>query len=744
MGLFPSEGFEKLKQKALDILRANNICYLGVEYIFLAFLLINENLFKKAGVDIEKVVKDILELSIRGETAPESVGVTPRYKIIFKEAQKLAEEEKSDRVEVPHFIKAMFEDENSLPSVVLKWNNIDKTIVTANLDKAKDVSEASPDKQESKTSKKEDKKSFIEKFGKDLVVEAKAGMIDPVIGREKEIDRIKQILLRKTKSNPVLIGEAGVGKTAVVMGIAKAVAEGRVPDQLKDKRIIELNIASVLAGAKYQGEFEERLEKIIKEVEKSKDIILFIDEIHNITGAGRSGSGLDAGNILKPALAKGSFPVIGATTVDEHRKHIESDPALERRFQPVIINEPSIEEAIDILKGLKESFQVHHGVEFEEEALIEAVKLSNRYLTNRNLPDKAIDLIDEAAAKVKIEEVDSKVITKDMIAQVLSSWTGIPVGKMTSQTSQDLLKLADNLREEVIGQDKAVDAVSQTVQMGYSGLANYKKPLGVFLFLGPTGVGKTYLAKRLAAKLFSSEKDLIRLDMSEFMEKHSVAKLIGAPPGYVGYGEEGILTKSVRTKPYSVVLLDEIEKAHPEVFDIFLQVFDEGRLTDSRGRTINFCNTIIVMTSNIGSTSIDKDGNVILVDMEDKTSQEDIMKLVRKTFRAEFLNRIDEVVFFKSLTEAELKKIVKLSFSEAEKRLKEKNINWIISDEVVDLVCNQGYNPAYGARPLERAIGTLILKPLSSELLKENFKEGDIVQIKLNPSTNKIEFLREK
>jgi len=741
MALLPSSDFESARNLALKMLKSLKADYLGVEHIFLA-LLEDEKpaaFFKNLNIDIEKIKENIVSLTLSGDMTPTEIKVTPRYKIIFKNAQDIAENEKSNKVEIKHFIKAVFEDENSLPSVILENNKIDKAVILNNIAGFEIKPLTGPSLKKKSFSGDDKKKLFIEKFGKDLVEQAKNGLIDPVIGREEEIERIKQILLRKTKNNPVLIGEAGVGKTAVVMGVALAVAAGNVPKELKNKRIIELNLNSVLAGAAHRGDFEERLEKIIDEVENNKKIILFIDELHNMVGTGK-GAGTDAGNILKPALAKGDFPVIGATTTDEYRKYIEIDAALERRFQPVIINEPSEGEAIEILRGLKERFQVHHNVQFDDDAIIEAVRLSTRYLPGRNLPDKAIDLIDEAAAKVKIEETSGNKVTKEMIAKVLSSWTGIPVAKMSSKTAKDLLILEDELKKEVVGQDNAVKLISETVRVAYSGLADYKKPLGVFLFLGPTGVGKTYLAKKLANILFSSEKDLIRLDMSEFMEKHSVAKLIGAPPGYVGYGEEGILTKSVRTRPYSVILLDEIEKAHPEIFDIFLSLFDEGRLTDARGRTVNFCNTIIIMTSNIGSTRIDADGNIILPDMENEVTKNDIMKAVRKTFRAEFINRINETIFFKSLNELNMKKIIELNLKQVKERLREKKIDWKISDEVLELIYKQGYNPAYGARPLDRAISTIIVKPLSAELLNEKFKEGDVIKITLNKE-GQVEFL---
>lgn len=738
MALFPSDELESVKDGALKIVKNLKINYFGVEHIFLVLLENGkyDSFFKSLNIDTEKVKNDILALTLTAEDSQYEIKVTPRYKNVFKKAQAFAESEKSNKVEVKHFLTAALKDENSLPSVVLSGGGNDLNSIINNLNNIKNFKEANKEAQ--KTPSK-DKASFIEKYAKNLTERAKQGLIDPVIGRVKEIDRLKQVLLRKTKNNPVLIGEAGVGKTAVVMGLALEVAEGRVPDELKLKQILELNLNSIIAGAIHRGEFEERLQKIMEEVQKNKNIILFIDEIHNVIGVGKSG-GPDIGNILKPALAKGDFPVIGATTTEEYRKYIETDAALERRFQPVIINEPSEGEAIEILKGLKEKYEAHHKVEFDEEALTEAVKLSTRYLPGRNLPDKAIDLIDEAAAKVKIEEVEKNKVTKDIIAYVLSEWTGIPASKMTSKTAKELLTLEDDLKKDIIGQDNAVKVVAETVRVAHAGLADYKKPLGVFLFLGPTGIGKTYLAKKLAQNLFNSEKDLVRLDMSEFMEKHSVAKLIGAPPGYVGYADEGVLTKEVRTRPYSVILLDEIEKAHPEIFDIFLQVFDDGRLTDSRGKTINFCNTIIIMTSNIGSTKVDTEGNVILLDLKKDETRNEIMKKVRKTFRAEFLNRINEVVFFNSLREGDMKKIIELNLVQVEGRLKEKKISWNVSEGVKELIYKQGYNPAYGARPLERAISSLIVKPLSAELLKGTFKEGDTVEVMLEE--DKIMFRR--
>ncbi len=587
--------------------------------------------------------------------------------------------------------------------------------------------------------------------------------VDPVVGRGEETLKMIQVLTRRGKNNPVIIGEPGVGKTALVMALAQRIARGKVPDMLKNKRVIELSMSSLVAGAKHRGDFEERLEKLLKVTTGDPDIILFVDEIHTIVGAGDSKGGMDAANILKPALARGEISLIGATTIDEY-KYIEKDPALERRFQPVQVNEPSEADTVEILKALRPKLESHHNVDISDEALAASVKLSMRYLTERYLPDKAIDIIDEACSSVKVRQASSNLsiipgklkynastgdvegeetseaiplITDKDVAQIISLWTAIPVTDLTTDESIRLAEMENTLKDRVKGQDKAVHKVCQVVKMARLGLASPGKPQGVFLFLGSTGVGKTELAKGLAEFIFGTEDDLIRLDMSEYKEKHSISKLIGAPAGYVGHEDEGRFTKSVRTKPYSVVLLDEVEKAHPEVFDIFLQVFDEGRLTDQRGRVINFCNTIIIMTSNL---AVDYDeilkkveeekqmtGDGWAID-EDLVEREKICEKLQSYFRPEFLNRIDEIIVFNPLEKESLKSIASININSFLKRLREeKAIDMEVKEEVLELILKYGYNPRYGARPLKRTVQRFLINAFAQELLKTSFKQGDRV-----------------
>ena len=636
--------------------------------------------------------------------------------------------------------------------------------------------------------------SALDKFGRDLTQAAKNGEIDPVIGREKEIQRVIQILSRRTKNNPVLIGEPGVGKTAVAEGLALEIAKGNVPEILKDKRVVSLDLTGMVAGAKYRGDFEERIKAAIDEVKKSKNTILFIDELHTIVGAGAAEGSADAANILKPSLARGDFQVIGATTLNEYRKYIEKDAALERRFQPVKVGEPTPEQAVQILKGLRDSYEAHHKVKITDEAINAAVTLSSRYIADRYLPDKAIDLIDEGASKVRLasltspdnvkeledeiadyekekasaineqdferaarlrdeqKELQTKLddakkkwqeqqkgnsgeVTAEDIAKIVSEWTGIPVVQLTKEESERLLNMENVLHERVIGQSEAVTAISKAIRRGRVGLKDPKRPVGSFIFLGPTGVGKTELCKALAEAMFGDENAMLRLDMSEYMEKHTVSKLIGSPPGYVGFEEGGQLTEKVRRKPYSVVLFDEIEKAHPDVFNMLLQILEDGRLTDSQGRTVDFKNTIIIMTSNVGARLITEKQSSLGFNSENENAEEsekkDIKELVtgelRKVFRPEFLNRVDDIIVFNKLNKDEIKQIAVKMLKTLENRLDKMNIKISFTDNAISEIADKGFDENYGARPLRRAIQNEIEDPLSEQMLEGKVKDGAVV-----------------
>lgn len=636
--------------------------------------------------------------------------------------------------------------------------------------------------------------SALDKFGRDLTQAAKNGEIDPVIGREKEIQRVIQILSRRTKNNPVLIGEPGVGKTAVAEGLALEIAKGNVPEILKDKRVVSLDLTGMVAGAKYRGDFEERIKAAIDEVKKSKNTILFIDELHTIVGAGAAEGSADAANILKPSLARGDFQVIGATTLNEYRKYIEKDAALERRFQPVKVGEPTPEQAVQILKGLRDSYEAHHKVKITDEAINAAVTLSSRYIADRYLPDKAIDLIDEGASKVRLasltspdnvkeledeiadyekekasaineqdferaarlrdeqKELQTKLddakkkwqeqqkgnsgeVTAEDIAKIVSEWTGIPVVQLTKEESERLLNMENVLHERVIGQSEAVTAIAKAIRRGRVGLKDPKRPVGSFIFLGPTGVGKTELCKALAEAMFGDENAMLRLDMSEYMEKNTVSKLIGSPPGYVGFEEGGQLTEKVRRKPYSVVLFDEIEKAHPDVFNMLLQILEDGRLTDSQGRTVDFKNTIIIMTSNVGARLITEKQSSLGFNSENENAEEsekkDIKELVtgelRKVFRPEFLNRVDDIIVFNKLNKDEIKQIAVKMLKTLENRLDKMNIKISFTDNAISEIADKGFDENYGARPLRRAIQNEIEDPLSEQMLEGKVKDGAVV-----------------
>ncbi|MBM7684282.1 ATP-dependent Clp protease ATP-binding subunit [Defluviitalea raffinosedens] len=634
----------------------------------------------------------------------------------------------------------------------------------------------------------------LDQFSRDLTVMASEQKFDPIIGRDKEIERVIQVLSRRTKNNPCLVGEPGVGKTAIAEGLAQKIVEGNIPEILKDKRVVSLDLSAMVAGSKYRGEFEERIKKALDEIRAAGNVILFIDELHTIIGAGAAEGAIDASNILKPSLARGEIQVIGATTLDEYRKHIEKDAALERRFQPIKVEQPTEEEAIEILKGLRDKYEAHHQVHITDESIVAAVKLSNRYITDRFLPDKAIDLIDEAASRVrlrtftappnvkelekKLEELEkekesaikteefekageikkkqneirqlleqekdewqtrhtksSQVVTEEEIADIVSSWTGIPVKKLAEEESERLKNMEEILHKRVVGQKQAVEAVSRAIRRGRVGLKDPKRPIGSFLFLGPTGVGKTELTKALAEALFGDENAMIRIDMSEYMEKHSVSKLIGSPPGYVGYDEGGQLSEKVRRKPYSVILFDEIEKAHPDVFNILLQVLDDGHITDSQGRRVDFKNTVVIMTSNIGARNIINPKRLGFTSTDDQAKnyedmKKNVMDEVKRLFRPEFINRIDEMIVFHPLAEEDIKEIVSIMVNQLAKRIKENmGITIEISDAAKEYLAKEGFDQAYGARPLRRAIQSKIEDRLAEEILEGKIKEGDHVRI---------------
>ena len=632
----------------------------------------------------------------------------------------------------------------------------------------------------------------LDKYGRDLTVMAREDKLDPVVGRGKEIERVIQVLSRRTKNNPVLIGEPGVGKTAIAEGLAQRIVSGNVPEVLSDKRVVTLDMGSLVAGTKYRGEFEERLKKIIEEIRQSGKVVLFIDEMHTLVGAGAAEGAIDAANILKPALARGELQCIGATTLDEYRKHIEKDAALERRFLPIMVAEPTVEETIDILKGLRDKYEAHHRVHITDAALEAAAKLSHRYITDRFLPDKAIDLMDEAGSRVRLQaftppsevkEQEKKLesiqkekeaaingqefekaaemrdqeqrlrteidqlrenwnqrkngaelfVDEEAIATIVSSWSGVPVKKLAQEESERLLKLEDEIHRRVVGQDEAIRAVSRAIRRARAGLKDPKRPIGSFIFLGPTGVGKTELARALAEVLFASDDAMVRIDMSEYMEKFAVSRLVGAPPGYVGYDEGGQLTEAVRRRPYSVVLLDEIEKAHPEVFNVLLQVLEDGRLTDSKGRTVDFRNAVIIMTSNVGVQTIRRETTLgfktgeVTKDESYEKMKNKVMEDLKRTFRPEFLNRVDETIVFHSLTAEHIREIVDLMLQEVTGRMKEYDVKFEVSGELKDLLAREGFDENYGARPLRRAIQRLIEDRLSEEMLKGSFKPGDTI-----------------
>ncbi|MBE9088936.1 ATP-dependent Clp protease ATP-binding subunit [Microcystis aeruginosa LEGE 11464] len=687
--------------------------------------------------------------------SPVNIPFTPKAKKMFEQAFQEARQLGEQAIAPEHLLLAITSDPESLAAKILIMQGVDLIKLRGLL--IKNAGEKVASGRFTAKSDYEDQKNtpqdgILAQYGRNLSQEVKNGKIDPVIGREPEIERVVQILGRRTKSNPILLGEPGVGKTAIAEGLAQRIHNGDIPELLQDKQVIALDMGSLLAGTRFRGDFEERLKGIVEEVRKSGNIILFIDEIHTLVGAGSMGGAMDASNLLKPALARGELQCLGATTLDEYKRHIERDAALERRFQPVMVGEPTKEQAIEILRGLKATYEDFHQVKYDQKAIEAAVNLSSRYINDRFLPDKAIDLLDEAGSRTHLRyslqskspaEVSEEsplinpeslipVVDAEEIAQIVAAWTGIPVTQLTETESESLLNLECQLHERIIGQQEAVNAVSRAIRRARVNLKNPNRPIASFIFAGPTGVGKTELTKALAKLLFGSESSMIRLDMSEFMESHTVSKLIGAPPGYIGYNEGGQLTEAVRRQPYRVVLFDEIEKAHPDVFNLLLQLLEDGRLTDSQGRRVDFKNTLIIMTSNIGSKVIEKGGNSLGFEMADDFAQSRYQQIsnrvteeLKQYFRPEFLNRLDEIIVFRQLTREEVTQIADILIADLAKQLTEKGISVEVTAAFKDLVINEGYDPSYGARPLRRALTRRLEDSLAVAMLSGKVNSGD-------------------
>ncbi|MDD2352044.1 MAG: ATP-dependent Clp protease ATP-binding subunit [Candidatus Caldatribacteriota bacterium] len=786
--------------------------YIGTEHILVGLVKENEGLagkvLRELGVEPEKVIEAIEKIVGKGEYQEVSeITFTPRAKKVLELASQEASQLGQNYIGTEHILLGLIKEGSGVATRILNDMGIDLENVYSQVMKVLMENGQSEPTVANSITRKDSKVPTLDEFGRDLTELAKEDKLDPVVGRSNEIQRVIQILSRRKKNNPCLIGEAGVGKTAIVEGLAQKIANNDVPEILKDKRIISLDLALIVAGTKYRGEFEKRLKKIVKEVQNSNDVILFIDEFHTLVGAGAAEGAIDASNILKPALARGEIQAIGATTTDEYRKYIEKDKALERRFQPINVPEPTTDEAVQILAGLRDKYEAHHKLTITDEALESAVKLAARYVSGRFLPDKAIDVIDEASSKVKlkntvyppdVKEVEDELLkirkekeasvklqeyekaaklrdkerkcleryseikkewetgrTKDKIevtvedvAEVVSSWSGVPVYSLKEEEAKKLIRMEDELHKRIVGQDEAINAISRAVRRARAGMKDPKRPIGSFIFLGPTGVGKTELARSLAEFLFGDENAMISLDMSEYMEKFAVSRLVGAPPGYVGYDEGGQLTEKVRRRPYSVILLDEIEKAHPDVFNILLQIFEDGRLTDAQGRVVDFKNTVIIMTSNVGATLIKKGTSLGFrsvtepVQMSYKDIKESVMGELNKTFRPEFLNRIDEVIVFKGLTQNDIKKISEILLKEVGELLEEQKITFNVRKSAKDILAKEGYDPNFGARPLRRTIERLIENPISEMILSGEFKEND--QIIIKGKKGKITFEKDK
>ncbi|MCX5708881.1 MAG: ATP-dependent Clp protease ATP-binding subunit [Candidatus Omnitrophica bacterium] len=767
--------------------------YIGTEHILLGLIREGEGVaatvLEKMGVSLENIRIEIEKL-VQPGPATQIIGdlpFTPRAKKALELAAEEARSLGHNYIGTEHLLLGLIREEEGVASQVLLNLNLDLSTVRNKVMEVLGSELPGVGATGTKT-----KTPALDAFGRDLTALAKENKLDPVIDRSNEIERVIQILSRRTKNNPVLLGEAGVGKTAIVEGLAQLIIAGNVPEVIRHKRIIVLDLALMVAGTKYRGQFEERIKAVMEEIKRSQDVIIFIDELHTLVGAGAAEGAIDASNILKPALSRGEIQCIGATTMDEYRKYIEKDAALERRFQTIMVEPPSVEQTVDILKGLKERYEAHHKVEYSDEALFAAAKLSDRYIPGRFLPDKAIDLIDETGSRsrlnvlvvpAQIKEFEIKVealrkekevhikaqdfekaaalrdqerqareelerlnrdwsaqkdkikprITEEDIAKIVAQWTGIPIFRLEEKEGEKLLKIEDQLHAHVIGQNEAIAAIASAVRRSRAGIKDPRRPIGSFIFLGPTGVGKTLLARALAEYMFGHEDALVQLDMSEYMEKFNVSRLIGAPPGYVGYEEGGQLTEKIRRRPYSVILLDEIEKAHPDVFNLLLQVFEDGRLTDSFARKVDFRNTIVIMTSNVGAELIRKTGAIGFKNQKEEVTYQDmkdkLLEEVKRTFKPEFLNRIDDIIVFRPLIREDLVKIVEIELDHVARRLKDQNIKLEISAEAKDFLVEKGFDPVFGARPLKRTIQRFLEDPLASEIISKRFKDGSAIKV---------------